>query len=212
MIKLFKVLFFIFFLTNASLNFAQAQSNNMFDIVLKNGRVIDPETKLDAIRNVGIVNKRIVQISTEPLQGKEVIDVSGLVVAPGFIDLHAHGRSNAEQIYQLHDGVTTSLELEWGIEHLGAWYQSRTGKALINFGASVCWPFERLKAIDKFKQAAKDLRVKTAKGESDIGVLMDAVGPAANVHLTAEETARTLANVKTSLAEGGIGIGIFKAS
>jgi dihydroorotase len=183
MVKLFKVLFFILFLTNLFFNLAQAQSKNMYDIVLKNGRVIDPETKLDAIRNVGIINNRIVQITTEPLQGKEVIDVSGLVVAPGFIDLHAHGRSNAEQEYQLHDGVTTSLELEWGIEHLGAWYESRTGKALINFGASVCWPFERLKAIDKFKQAANDLREKTAKGQSDIGVLMDAVGPAASVHL-----------------------------
>jgi dihydroorotase-like cyclic amidohydrolase len=207
MVKLFKVLFFILFLTNLFFNLAQAQSKNMYDIVLKNGRVIDPETKLDAIRNVGIINNRILQISTEPLQGKEVIDVSGLVVAPGFIDLHAHGRSNAEQEYQLHDGVTTSLELEWGIEHLGAWYESRTGKALINFGASVCWPFERLKAIDKFKQAANDLREKTAKGQSDIGVLMDAVGPAASVHLNADETARTLANIKTSLAEGGIGIG-----
>ena len=149
MAKLFKVLFFILFLANVFFNSAQAQSNNRYDIVLKNGRVIDPETKLDAIRNVGIINKRIVQISAEPLQGKEVIDVSGLVVAPGFIDLHAHGRSNAEQEYQLHDGVTTSLELEWGIEHLGTWYESRIGKALINFGASVCWPFERLKALDK---------------------------------------------------------------
>ena len=207
MAKLFKVLFFILFLANVFFNSAQAQSNNRYDIVLKNGRVIDPETKLDAIRNVGIINKRIVQISAEPLQGKEVIDVSGLVVAPGFIDLHAHGRSDAEQEYQLHDGVTTSLELEWGIEHLGTWYESRTGKALINFGASVCWPFERLKALDKYKQSANDLREKTAKGESNIGVLMDAVGPAANVHLTAEETARTLDNVKTALSEGGIGIG-----
>jgi len=126
---------------------AFAQSNIVYDIVLKGGRVIDPETKLDAIRNVGILNNRIAQISGEPLQGKQVIDVSGLVVAPGFIDMHIHGRSNVEQEYQLHDGVTTALELEWGIEHLGKWYDSRKGKALINYGASVNWPFERYKAI-----------------------------------------------------------------
>ena len=121
---------------------AFTQSTIIYDIVLKGGRVIDPETKLDAIRNVGILNNRIAQISTEPLQGKEIIDVNGLVVAPGFIDLHIHGRSNVEQEYQLHDGVTTALELEWGIEHIGKWYESRKGKALINYGASVNWPFE----------------------------------------------------------------------
>ena len=66
----------------------QAQSTIQYDIVLIGGRVIDPETKLDAIRNVGIINNRISQISIEPLKGKQEINVSGLVVAPGFIDLH----------------------------------------------------------------------------------------------------------------------------
>ena len=65
-----------------------------FDVVIQGGRVIDPESKLDAIRNVGIINNRIAQISSEPLKGKEAINVSGLVVAPGFIDMHVHGRSN----------------------------------------------------------------------------------------------------------------------
>src|ERR1700704_2425123 len=95
-----------------------AQMNIVYDIVLVGGRVIDPETKLDGIKNVGIINNRIAQISSEPLQGKETINVAGLVVAPGFIDLHVHGRSNKEQEYKLHDGVTTMLELEWGIEFL----------------------------------------------------------------------------------------------
>ena len=104
------------FLTIYYCNITVAQSNIQYDIVLVGGRVIDPETKLDAIKNVGILNNRIAQISSEPLQGKEIINVSGLVVAPGFIDLHVHGRSNVEQEYQLHDGVTTALELEWGID------------------------------------------------------------------------------------------------
>ncbi len=105
-----------------------AQSPNVYDIVLSGGRVIDPETKLNAIRNVGINQNRIAKISVQPLKGKQVIDVTGLVVAPGFIDLHVHGRSNTEQEYQLHDGLTTTLELEWGIEHLGKWYESRHSK------------------------------------------------------------------------------------
>jgi dihydroorotase len=85
--------------------------------------------KLDAIKNVGILNNRITEISAEPLKGKELINVSGLVVAPGFIDLHVHGRTNIEQEYQLHDGITTALELEWGVEFLEEWYASRKLKS-----------------------------------------------------------------------------------
>ncbi|MBY0477215.1 MAG: amidohydrolase family protein [Chitinophagaceae bacterium] len=184
-----------------------AQSNIMYDVVLKGGRVIDPETKLDAIRNVGIINNRIAQISSEPLQGKQVIDVSGLVVAPGFIDLHIHGRSNVEQEYQLHDGVTTALELEWGIEHLGKWYESRKGKALINYGASVNWPFERFKAIGKYQSAVDSLLQMTLKGEANIGAMTNTILRAAAETIPPDALNQTLANIKASLAEGGIGIG-----
>lgn len=78
----------------------QAQTAFRYDVVLEGGRVIDPETKLDAIRNVGILNGRIAMISTEPLKGKESINVSGLVVVPGFIDLHVHGMSSQTASYQ----------------------------------------------------------------------------------------------------------------
>jgi Amidohydrolase family len=186
---------------------ATAQSTIEYDIVLSGGRVIDPETQLDAIRNVGIINNRIAQISIEPLKGKQTINVSGLVVAPGFIDMHIHGRSNVEQEYQLHDGITTALELEWGIEHLGKWYESRKGKALINYGASVNWPFERFKAIDKYKSGVDSLLQKTLKGEATIGIMTNTILRAATVTISPAEMDQTLANIKTSLAEGGIGIG-----
>lgn len=187
---------------------AFTQTNIVYDIVLSGGRVIDPETKSDAIKNVGILNNRIAQISSEPLKGKETINVSGLVVAPGFIDMHVHGRSNTEQEYQMHDGVTTALELEWGIEHIGKWYASRQGKALINYGASVCWPFERFRALDKYKTGVDELEQKTIKAESKIETLFNAIGSSYADMLTSEEMNKTLANIKSSLAEGGIGIGV----
>ena len=205
--KFFKFLC-CFFLTIYFCRVTIAQSNVQYDIVLAGGRVIDPETKLDTIKNVGILHNRIAQISSEPLQGKEIINITGLVVAPGFIDLHVHGRSNVEQEYQLHDGVTTALELEWGIEHLSQWYASRKSKALINYGASVCWPFERFKAIDKYKEVVTQLSQRTAKGESSVEILMTTVLPAAAEQITDTEMAKTLQNIKSSLEEGGIGIGV----
>ena len=155
--KLLKSLFVFLYAMIALPAFIYAQSNTIYDIVLVGGRVIDPETKLDAIKNVGISNNRITEISSQPLKGKEVINVAGLVVAPGFIDMHAHGRTNKEQEFQLHDGLTTALELEWGIEFLGQWYETRKSKALINFGASVCWPFERFRAIGNYKKEEDEL-------------------------------------------------------
>ena len=185
-----------------------AQSTVMYDIVLSGGRVIDPETRLDAVRNLGILNNRIAEISAAPLKGRQIIDVSGLVVAPGFIDLHVHGRRNVEQEYQLHDGVTTALELEWGIENLKEWYASRQLKALIHYGASVSWPYERFKTIDKYKESVTTLYQGSVKGENAIGDLTNTILPAKEERLTAAQLAQTLANIRVSLAEGGIGIGV----
>jgi dihydroorotase len=185
-----------------------AQSSIGYDIVLSGGRVIDPETKLDAIKNIGIINNRIAQISSEPLKGKETINVSGLVVAPGFIDLHVHGRGVKEQEYKLHDGVTTMLELEWGIEFLDKWYESRQSKSLINYGASVCWPFERFKALDKYPKEFNELNQLAIKGGSPIDSLFNKIKISYPDSLSPAQTNKMLENIRSSLAQGGIGIGV----
>ncbi len=185
-----------------------AQTKIQYDIVLEGGRVMDPETKLDAIRNVGILSNRIAMISAEPLQGKEIVNVSGMVVAPGFIDLHVHGRSNVEQEYQLHDGVTTALELEWGIENLKEWYGSRESKALINYGASVCWPYDRFKAINKDQKVLNELLELSRSGQSDIASMQDRIQHTFTMGIESNQMSSVLENIKTSLADGGIGIGV----
>jgi N-acyl-D-aspartate/D-glutamate deacylase len=108
-----------------------------FDIVIANGRVMDPETKLDAVRHVGIRGNRIAAISATPLKGKRTIDAKGLVVAPGFIDLHEHGQVPANYKAQALDGVTSSFELEVGTADVARWYAERAGKAVVNFGVSI---------------------------------------------------------------------------
>jgi N-acyl-D-aspartate/D-glutamate deacylase len=109
----------------------------VYDIVIANGRVMDPESRLDAVRHIGIVENRIRAVSEAPLQGRVTLDASGLVVAPGFIDLHAHGQSPENYRLQALDGVTSALELEVGTEDVDAWYAAREGKALIHYGVSV---------------------------------------------------------------------------
>lgn len=205
--KSLKTLLFILF-TISCCHISIAQSDIEYDIVLVGGRVIDPETKLDAIKNVAILNNRIAAISSEPLQGKEIINVSGMVVSPGFIDLHVHGRTNKEQEFQLHDGITTALELEWGIENLKEWYASRNSKALINYGASVCWPYERYKSLSKYHDSVTKLYQLSMRGESSLEQTTNTILPAANDQLSAAEINQTLENIKASLEEGGIGIGI----
>jgi len=111
--------------------------DEMFDLVIANGRVMDPESGLEAVRNVGIRGGKIRAISSGALKGKQTIDAQGLVVAPGFIDLHEHGQEPRNYQFQAHDGVTTSLELEAGTDDVDKWYSAREGKSLINFGVSI---------------------------------------------------------------------------
>lgn len=108
-----------------------------FDLVFRGARAIDPETGLDAVRDVGIQDGKIAAIATEQLKGRKIIDARGLVIAPGFIDLHSHAYSYDTATYQAMDGVTTRLELELGVFPVKRWYESKDGRELINYGASV---------------------------------------------------------------------------
>ena len=119
----------------APLGVGRAQAPT-YDIVLAKGRVIDPESGLDAVRWVGISGRKVTAVSSTPLSGRQVIDVSGLVVAPGFVDLHAHGQDSVSSRLQVLDGVTTALELEGGTGSVARWYSDRSGRAVIHYGVT----------------------------------------------------------------------------
>jgi hypothetical protein len=113
-------------------------SESSFDVAITGGRVIDPETGLDDVRNVGVRGNKIAAVTSETITGDSTIDASGLVVAPGFIDMHQHNTpSPFGQHLALRDGVTTTLELEAGVYPVDGWYGSLEGKSRTNFGASV---------------------------------------------------------------------------
>jgi dihydroorotase len=120
----------------AALTMACLARAQEFDLVIANGRVMDPATGLDAVRQVGIRGGKIAAVSTATLRGRATLDAKGLVVAPGFIDLHSHGQTPENYRFKAMDGVTTALEMEVGVSPISQWYSAREGKALINFGAS----------------------------------------------------------------------------
>lgn len=123
-----------------------------YDIVINNGRVMDPETQFDDVRNVGIKDGKIAKITSSAINGKEIIDATGLVVAPGFIDGHQHCQEPYAYRLMMRDGRTTILDLEIGSQgqNIDQWYQRREGNSPINFGVAVSHEFARASVLDGF--------------------------------------------------------------
>lgn len=167
------------------------------DLALIGGRVMDPESGLDGVRNVVIDDGRIVAITTETPSADEMIDVGGLVVAPGFIDLHAHGQDLVSNRFQVADGVTTAMDLEIGKYPVAQWYDSREGKALIHYGATVAHVLTRYAAVEG------------GAATTDIGRFsVDAfAAESARQPVTEAQLERTLALLEEGLRAGALGVG-----
>ena len=112
-------------------------ADDYYDVVVLNGRVMDPESNLDAVRNIGVRAGKIQTITAKDLKGRTIIDAKGMVVAPGFIDLHVHDMNAEHHRAQAMDGVTTALELEIGTADIDQWYAEGEGNTLLNYGVSV---------------------------------------------------------------------------
>jgi len=160
-----------------------------FDLVIVNGRVVDPESKLDAPRNLGIRDGKIAVITTANITGKRAIEAKGLTVAPGFIDLHAHGQDIENQRYQARDGVTTALELEIGTGDAPGWYAAREGKRLIHSGVTVGHVPSRMRVMR----------------DPNPGLVPS--GDAARRAATEEEITLLKQNVERGLQQGAAGVG-----
>lgn len=173
---------------------------NAFDLAILNGRVIDPETGLDAVRNVGVRGDKIVRITRKTIAAKRVIDAEGLIVAPGFIDLHAHGQSIPSARVQALDGVTTALELESGKYPVSSFYKAAAAEGRpIHYGASVGWSQARTTELSGREPTSHD----------DIPE-RDPAGPDwRHTPASSEQTANILARIQTELDDGGLGVGVL---
>jgi len=164
------------------------------DLAIRNGRVIDPESGLDAVRNVGIGAGKIAAISAGPIEARAAIDATGLAVVPGFIDLHSHGQDTENYRAKAMDGVTTALELEVGVADLDAWYDKRKYHALINYGASIGHIPIRMRVMhdpgdafptgDAAHRAATDAEIAEVRRQIDQGLARGAPGVGLALHYT----------------------------
>ncbi|MGH3256642.1 MAG: amidohydrolase family protein, partial [Streptosporangiaceae bacterium] len=120
------------------------------DLVLRGGRVVDPESGLDAVRDVAVSGGRVAEIgnSLAPGAAEVDVDVSGLVVTAGFIDLHSHVNTVAGLWLQAMDGVTTALELEAGVTPVAIAYRTAAAEGRpVNYGFSASWAMARMEAV-----------------------------------------------------------------
>lgn len=181
---------------------AQTPDEITYDLVIANGRAMDPETGLDAIRNIGISDGTIAAITDRPLVGKKRIDAHDHVVTAGFIDIHSHSPTPLGLTYQALDGVTTTLELEAGAYPIESYGSHIRDKALINYGTSAGSLYARIAAMTDFRV---DYILETPKRVTDDGRALSRgfVAPA-----SAAELAEIRAGLEEALQNGAIGIGV----
>ncbi len=174
----------------------------MGSLMISGGRVVDPASGMDAIADVALLDGKITAVGTGLGSAERVIDAAGLVVAPGFIDLHAHGQSIPADRMQAFDGVTTTLDLEAGVMPVASWYRRQAAQGrVLNYGASTNWAFARIGAmtgsneessLEAFGRAMRDPRwVENVASEPEVTGILD--------------------RLARGLDEGGIGIGILNA-
>ncbi len=184
----------------------QTKPTDGYDIVILNGRVMDPETEFDALRNMGIKDGKIVSITEQLISGKETIDATGLVVAPGFIDTHTHSSKKFNIKMALMDGVTTGLDLEAGAINIAAWYEREKGKWPINYGQAVCHEMVRMVVLDQLNLSdptdATDLFDLRGASVEDDGI------PDWSITRSNEEQLNQIIKIiDENLRQGGLGIG-----
>ncbi len=182
-----------------SASFAVAQQ---YDLVIEGGRVIDPETGLDGVRNVGIRDGKIVRVSTEALGGRRMIHAGGLVVAPGFIDLHQHGQDMASQRVKALDGVTSALELEIGAPDVAQFLKSKEGRSLIHYGTSASHVAARAAVF------GAPLPAEIIGGGGGAPEILPKSGPATDQPATPEQIEAIERRLRAELDAGGLAVGM----
>ncbi|WP_194247519.1 aminoacylase [Aliiruegeria sabulilitoris] len=125
-----------------------AKAQDTYDLVILNGRVMDPETMLDDRLNVGIRDGRIAIITPSDISGDQTIDATDHVVTAGFIDTHFHALDGLSLKMAALDGVTTGMDLEVGAIKVDAWYAAKQDAWPLNYGTGISHEGVRMQVHD----------------------------------------------------------------
>jgi N-acyl-D-aspartate/D-glutamate deacylase len=196
--RIMRQLILLLWLVPSTITIVTAQQ---YDVVIEGGRVMDPETGLDAVRNVGIRGGKIGKVSADSLNGRHVVHAAGLVVAPGFIDLHQHGQDLASQRVKALDGVTTALEMEIGAPDVTQFLESKKGQSLIHYGTTASHAAARSLIF------GAPLTGNTAP-HAGIPDILPKSGPATDLPATPEQIAGIERRLRSELDAGALGLGM----
>jgi cytosine/adenosine deaminase-related metal-dependent hydrolase len=170
----------------------------MTSLVLSGGRVIDPGTGLDQVTDVRVEDGKVTAVGPG-LTGDTMLDVTGLIVGPGFVDLHSHVHTIAGQRLQALDGVTTALDLEAGLMPVAKAYTDAAAEGRpLHYGFSASWGGARaqvLLGIPRTASLVEDLEV--------LGL------PDWQRSSTSTELAHWVDLIRGEIADGALGIGVL---
>jgi len=180
----------------------------VLDLLFTGGRLVDPASGVDGVRHVGVLDGTVAHVGTERPPARSVVDITGLVIAPGFIDLHSHAQSPTGLLLQAFDGVTTALDLESGTLPVAEQYRAaeREGRPL-NYGFSASWAVARMNVMDGVPLPRAD------RG----GPLLTAMevfqrnqhGPGWSGLASDRQVARVLDLLEEGVHEGALGFGVL---
>jgi len=169
------------------------------DAVFRGGRVIDPESGLDAVCDVAIAGGRVAAVGIGLPPGRVEIDADGQVVTAGFVDLHSHAHDLGGARLQVTDGVTTALELEAGVVPMAAAYAAAAAAGRpLNYGFATSWAMARMNIL---AGVAFDGTVGPMFANLANARWRRAASPA--------EIGRLLEMLEADIADGALGIGML---
>ena len=170
-----------------------------YDVVLRGGRVIDPESGLDAVRDVAIAGDRVAAVGTGLPPGRQEADVEGQVVTAGFVDLHSHAHDLGSARLRVADGVTTALELEAGATPVAAAYAAAAAAGRpLNYGFAASWALARMSVL-----------AGVSAGGSVELLFAKLADPRWQRAATPGEIGRVLRILESDVADGALGIGLL---
>jgi N-acyl-D-aspartate/D-glutamate deacylase len=170
-----------------------------YDLVLRGGRVVDPESGLDMVCDVAVSGGQIAAIGSVPATAISELDVTGHVVTAGFVDMHSHVTDVAGMRLRALDGVTTAFELEAGVTPVEPAYRQAAAEGRpINYGFAASWALARMEAVGGVAL------------EAGLGTFMANIAtPAWQGPATPPQISQILDRLAADLAAGALGIGML---